>query len=402
MCAENDFAVAIYRQMTPFDSDIYTCTHSDPPIPPNLCPTLWDEESKGVHIIPENTDGTCDLGVYLPMKKCVSYRLELVYQWAGYKGEECRLKLVRGTDTIAEIPYGSNAANERMDLYKIVQTTGGDETRLCINIEPEDGHLRDNCPHPIIRYLLAIPDNYVFVHDESTEKWEGPSQRLPSLKDEESGMAMGGRVAVIEGPKFKEQFFIRRTDSGEHVLAKAYPQLPEGCSIDGEDPSRGVVYKVRCDQWVSEVDRADTFLESCPVRLEVALQGGRKYYLRVPYFIDTQPWYNGEPMQMLGFSSSGNLYSRRLCLRYADGDRECWPIEPPPGDQAANIGHWERLMEHWERLRTLHADTYVIIPKKDAPVIEFCQRGYGRYMVDNIAVTDLGPQGNGGQNVTGN
>ena len=378
-CAQgNVTGSAVIRYPSPYDA---YCDASDPD-----CMAWWDNEQFGIALKPDMVLNSCDLSMGLPLSHDDWYRVEVFYSFTGYAGPQCGIEIKNGDSfldqrAIDEVSYGvSHGDGTTRKGVALIKAVNNNE--LCIRATTPE-----SCPVVVVKKVVVIPDTYVFTHDDNEENWEGPEQTISSItggKKWANGFAVGGKLAVVEGPMAKDQFFIRQTASGGHVLSKAYPAPPAGCGIAKDDKKGDTVYHVQCNGNTSEVDQADTFAKTCPVSVDVALRANRKYLVIVPYFVDTQPWYNGEPMSMLGQTGTGDMYSRQVCLEKTSGPDECWPLNP------LNSGY-PRDMEHWNRLRKLQYGYIILNPTEDAGLLKFCQQGFGRYLVDNVMVMDLGP-----------
>ncbi len=370
---------AVHRLLTPDDA---ACGDQS-------CSGSWDQAHEGISLKPGIVLGRCDLSLGLDVQPGQWYRVEVFYAFSG-NANNCRIEVKNGEGLVmddresADIPYQGTGRGELR--YAVARLRMNDSNELCLNAYYSPGGSPADCPDVVIKRVVAIPDRYIFTHD-FTEDWTGPELLVKSLTGGSNALGtlnLGGTVAVVQGPTGMDQYFIRLSSSGPATLARAYPNPPPGCSISNSKGDR--VYHVQCGNITSEVDRADTFADACPVTLRVALKAHRRYLVVVPYMVDTQPWYNGEPKYMLGLNGGvKSLHTRMVCTE--DG-LNCWPLEPYHDT-------WPGVMEHWQRVGHLQHAWFVFTPDHDVDHLKFCQQGFGMYMVDNIMVMDMGPQGGG-------
>jgi len=366
-----------------------------------FCNARWNSNDKGIKLRPliSGDENACSLAVHANTEN-KDYRVKVWYTWHGQASSQdfgrCRMHLYFDKEFFADVYYGDTDPDGK-SRTAVLLIQGKRNKPLCITAH--DAFPPGSCPIPIIKRVVVIPDHqYVFGRETSSEQdlWSGPptkhcpSSILPGnffegVKDKLS-IPMQHRVSVVTGPD----------DMSVQALEGAKPVLYTFSSFSKD------IYTPAG----SEEDMADPPWEyTCPVRLDAALKGGHRYLIAVPFFADTVPWYEGNTDKELtggmvwDTDSNSNIYRFSSTTRFirimdqnSSGSAFQWPLKSfIPLAAGGGPGNNPRI--HWGNVGRLRVAVLAVPVHGDGKVLEFCQRGYGRYMIDNVVVTDLGPIG---------
>ena len=133
------------------------------------------------------------------------------------------------------------------------------------------------------------------------------------------------------------------------------------------------------------VANSDTLDITCPVSLDAGLKKGHSYTVYIPFYTRASPWYDGE--DFISFTNE-NGYDRIRSSWYSrlvriGGKYHTMVAQSVPGLDECDVQN---------RVRVAVVNFEV---DGDGEVMEFCQEGFGEYLVDHVVVVDNGPIGGG-------